>query len=114
MIQLTELDAKYRGLQCIEAAVITQKDMIVLLTLPVVSQHAHLAGDFFVIGDENAGIPERAKILRGVKAEASDVSQRTGAPAVVTSAVRLTCILYNQKAVFPGDGRNLLHVSGLA
>ena len=53
--------------------------------------------------DDHSGIPKRAQILRGVKAEARNVAERSGPFSVVKRAMALRAIFDQPQAVGPRD-----------
>ena len=94
--------------------------MIVLFGLAVIADHAHLAGDFLVIGGGGTGFAAGAKIFAGVEAESRNLADGAGlAPAVfllgeIFRAVGLAGIFDDDELVAIRQLQDGIHVGNLA
>src|SRR5271165_7691485 len=99
--QMTQLYGEKARLQGIKATVVALNIVIILLGLAMIADHAHLAGDFFVIGGGCSGFAASPEILARVEAESTDLPDGAGfAPAIfflreIFRAVSLAGIFHN-------------------
>src|SRR6185503_16027908 len=88
-IQVAKLDAEERGLQRIEPAVVAFELMVVLLRLSVVTDHADVFRDGFIVGGHRTRFTAGAEVLARVKAEGRSFSERSCSRLAVSGAVGL-------------------------
>src|SRR5579871_6453796 len=84
--------------------------MVVTLRRAVVAQLTQPRRDGRIVGDDRPGFAVRTQILRIIEAEAPGVAERAGPATVAASAVGLTRILDDRRAVVPRDRANSNHV----
>ena len=101
-IEVAQIDPQYRRLQRVQAPVEPLRDVVVLPSLPVVSQGTHGFSEFRVVGDHGATVTERAEVLGRVEAERSGVSQRPGRSAAVAGSMCLAGVFDHQQAMDVG------------
>ena len=77
--QVLQFHVEDRSLHRIDAVVVADDVVHVLRLAPVVSELAKTLRQLRVARRDRAGIPERAEVLAGVEAEASDVAIAAGA-----------------------------------
>jgi hypothetical protein len=73
-----------------------------------------MVGPVRIVGDDHAGIAERAEVLRGIKAEAAHRTQGAGALAEVLGADGLGGVLDQRQIVTLRDMPQGIHVHALA
>ncbi len=78
--------------------------------LAPVAELAHGVGLRVVVGDDGAALAAGAEILAGVEAEAGQVAEGAGAPALVLGAVSLGRVLDEGEPVLIGEGADRIHV----
>src|SRR5690348_8563418 len=88
--------------------------MTILALRPPVPHHPDLPREDLIIGGYGAPLAVGAEVLSGIEAEAPQITQTADAFAPVLGSVRLSRILYYSKIVAPRDGKNGVHVRGVA
>ncbi len=111
--QARQLDQQQGRLQVVQAVAVAGHPVRVLVLLPVVAVQAHRRSGGGVVGGDGAAVAQRPEVLARVEAERGRVAQRSGRPALVGGAVRLTRVFYDCQAVSRGDLGERVHVHGL-
>jgi len=88
-VDVLELDGEDRTLEAVHAGVPSDFVVIVAAAHSVLAQHAGALGDFVGVGGDHAGIPRRAEIFGGIKAEGSGVTERACMHALPLSSPSL-------------------------
>ncbi len=112
--KMAKLHAKNRGLYFIQPAIPARLAADIFLGLPVVAQNAQTRRALRRVGHDHARIAARAQILGRVKTKASDVAERTGAPALVARANGLRAVLNHRQALLACELHDWVHVRGQA
>src|SRR6266487_5252926 len=87
--------------------------MIIFLRLTVVSKDLDFLSQLSVVRHDCASLAESAKILSGIKAEATGVAHCACLSTLVLRAVRLGGIFNDKEAVCPREFQNRVHVRWL-
>src|SRR5258708_27131260 len=108
--KMAQLHAKDRGLYFIQPAVPARLAADIFLRLPMVPQGTQTRRAFRGVGYDHARIAARAQILGRIKAKASDVAERTGAPAFVARADGLRAVFDHRQLLLAREFHNWAHV----
>ena len=101
-VQAPEAHEKRRGLQGVKTTVYADDCVEILGPAAVHPDNSARLRQIPIRGRYHASVAETAEILRGIKAEASDVADRSGHIAVAGGAERLCGVLDDIQLVFSG------------
>ena len=87
--------------------------MVVLARLAAVAQPLHARGEPEVVGDDRAGIAQRAEVLGRIERQGASDPHRADRTAVAARQVCLRAVLDHRQAVALGDLQDRRHVGGL-
>src|SRR4051812_23567475 len=105
-----ELDAEHRALNRIHAVVEPVPDVIVLASLPPISEFPDRRCEIRPVRHDGTALSAGTKIFSRIEAEAADVSKRPGAPAAEIRSVGLRGIFDHGDPVTLGYGKDGPHV----
>jgi hypothetical protein len=78
LLHRSQFDLQESGLHRVHASVVTFDQMVILLSLAVLTDDPDLFRQILVIGRDGSGLSAGAEILRGIKAECGSVPDGSG------------------------------------
>src|SRR5262249_22608882 len=97
-VQASQQYAQGGGLQLVEAQVVPNLRVHVLLEAAVVAEPAAPLGDLRVSGEDGATVAHRREILRGVEGECGGAAEAADPSPLPLSALGLGAVLQNPEA----------------
>ena len=82
---MPQLGSENPRLDRIQPAVVAFQVVIILLRLPVITDHVALARQFFVVGGNGTSLATGAEVLAGIEAERGSPANRTRLHPTVVS-----------------------------
>ncbi len=107
---VVHLHVQYCRLNFVHSAIVSCDNMISLVLRRSIEEQGHASRKFRLIGDNCSGLAIGSEILIGIEAEAAEVSDRAGTPALVHSAMRLGSVLDYKETMAAGNRHDWIHV----
>src|SRR3984893_2026130 len=109
-LQRPELDAEYGGLDRVETRIYAGAGADITLAPAVLPNFPQRCRERGIVRNDHAAVAKCSEVFCRIKAEASNITERSHRSAAIECAMALGAIFYEPQAMYPGDlgeGRQL-------